>query len=154
MLLIYTLLLQANYCHLLWDRRARSNARSDLGALNAGRAWIFGGGAVDGFEQCLLFQFSGVCASRAFLFLSVSSDLRTNAGIGRKVTFDFYNLKNISWAGLVSGRSLIDKLRFIVASDVILRSIFPLLWRSPLPSARKARILGRLIWSIEGPRSE
>jgi hypothetical protein len=99
---------------------------------------------VDGFEQCLLFQFSGVCALRAFLFLSVSSDLGTNAGIGRKVPFNFYNLKNISRAGLASGRSLIDKLRFIVASDVILRSIFPLLWRSPLPSARKARRPGRL----------
>ena len=58
----------------------------------------------------LLFPFSGVCASRAFLFLSVSSDLRTNAGIGRKVPFNFYNLKNISRAGLASGRSLIEQI--------------------------------------------
>jgi hypothetical protein len=54
---------------------------------------------VDGFGQSLFFQFSGVCASRALLFLSVSSDLRTNAGIGRKVPFNFYDLKNISPVG-------------------------------------------------------
>jgi hypothetical protein len=74
----------------------------------AGQAWILGGRAVDGFEQCLIFQFSGVFASRAFLFSSVSSDLRTNAGIGRKVPFNFYNLINISRAGHPNCFSLID----------------------------------------------
>ena len=49
--------------------RARVLTRgSSRGALNAGRAWILGGGAVDGFEQCLLFQFSGVCASKGLSF--------------------------------------------------------------------------------------
>jgi hypothetical protein len=78
--------------------RARLNGRFEPGALNAGRAWI-AGGLVDGFGQSLFFQFSGVCASRAFLFLSVSGDLRANASIGRKVPSNFYNLKNIAPAG-------------------------------------------------------
>ena len=81
-------------------------------------------------------SFLGFVLRRAFLFLSVSSDLRTNAGIGRKVPFNFYNSKNISREGHASGRSLIDKLRFIVASNVILRSFFlyygDLLFRQPV----------------------
>ena len=48
--------------------RVRCSARVEPGAINAGRAWILGGGAVDGFEQCLMFQFSGVCASKGFSF--------------------------------------------------------------------------------------
>jgi len=98
-----------------------------------------------------LMDLNSVCSSsflgfvlRWQFFFIVSSDLRTKVGTSPKVPSNFYNLKNISRAGLVSGRSLIDKLRFIVASDVILRSIFPLLWRSPLPSVRKARRPGRL----------
>ena len=47
--------------------RARLNARVELGALNAGRAWVLGGGAVDGFGQSLFFQFSWVVL-RGFSF--------------------------------------------------------------------------------------
>jgi hypothetical protein len=90
--------------------RAVKRAGRAGGALNAGQARILAGDVVDGFEQCLLFQFSGVCASRAFLFLSVSSDLRTNAGIGRKVPFNFYNLTNIVPVGLASDCSLIEQI--------------------------------------------
>ena len=41
-------------------------------------------------------SFPGVCAPRAFPFLSVSGDLRANGGISRKMHTNFYNLTNIS----------------------------------------------------------
>ena len=47
--------------------RARLNARSSRGALNAGRAWIPDGGAFDGFGRST-FQFSGVVLRGLFLF--------------------------------------------------------------------------------------
>ena len=72
---------------------------SGLGALNAGQAWILGCEVVDGFWAKSFFKSSGVYASRALLFLSASSDLRSNVGIGLKVPFNFYNLINIAPAG-------------------------------------------------------
>ena len=47
-------------------------------------------------------------------FLSVSGDLRANAGIGRKVPFEIYNLTNISRAGLASGRSLVEQMALLL----------------------------------------
>jgi hypothetical protein len=58
--------------------------------------------------------------------LSVGGDLRANAGIGRKVPFDFYNLTNIYQVGLASSCSLIGQMELIAAEDAILRSLFPL----------------------------
>ena len=55
-------------------------------------------------------SFLGFVLRVLLLFISVSGDLRTNAGIGRKVPFNFYNLKNISQAGLACGRSLIEQI--------------------------------------------
>ena len=55
--------------------------RIEPGARNAGRAWIPGGGVVDGFWAESGFPVFWGCASRAFPFLSVSSDLRADLDI-------------------------------------------------------------------------
>ncbi len=56
-------------CNLLLAEVPRAGVArgSGRGALNAGRAWIIGGGAVDGFGQSW-FQFSGVVLRGPFLF--------------------------------------------------------------------------------------
>jgi len=105
--------------------RARRNARVDLGALNAGRAWILGGRVVDGFGQSFVLQFFlGLCFE-GFSFYHLLR-FANKCGYRPENTSNFYNLINISQTGLGNGCSLIGQIAPIAAGDAILRSLFPL----------------------------
>ena len=86
-------------CSLLLVRcRARLNARVERGALNAGRAWIPGGGVVDGFWAESGFPVFWGCASRAFPFCR-SPVIWEQCRHKPEIALLFYNLTNIPLAG-------------------------------------------------------